>query len=348
MLAKLWDAVFAYLKAKPYWSTIEPFVLTVMAWGAAQVLAYQWLAASSSFKPTVTLFLTSYISARISIGALGIFTLLLMTRLRQGTDVSAAAGRFSAFWKTHRRRIMYRTFGVALIVAAVAVGFRVYSPNRVSHITVRFMTLEPNVAPEAVAYLVYELNRRQRHWYFNVDFRPFSEEMLTSEEANRCRGNERPQLCRAEAIAGVEPFIGLTAESLGGAYFAEHRRGVSVISTFDRAAYEPLSTYEYLAYVLILQGIAIHLDLNGGGLPQGAFAEQRVSHGGLFQFVPEKQALKSSILAARLSPDEEALLLNRFGADYVATCASLLTMDWLYSERVRGNLERVFGAKLGR
>jgi hypothetical protein len=348
MLSKLWDLAFNYLKARPYWSYIEPFVLIAVAWGAAQVLAYQWLAASSSFNPTIGLFLSSYLSIRITIGAFGIVTILLVTSLRRGSDVRAAAGRFGAYWQAHRNGIMYRTLGVALVVAAVAVGFRVYSPNRVSHITVRFMALEPSVAPEAVAYLIYELNRRQRHWYFNVDFRPFTEEMLTSDQANRCRADERPQLCQAEALAEVQPFIGITAEPLGGAYFAEHRRGVSVISTFDRAAYEPLSTYEYLAYTLVLQGIAIHLDLHGGGLPPGAFEQQRVSHGGLFQFVPEKQALKSSILAARLGPDEEALLLNRFGSDYVATCATLLTMDWLYSERVRGNLERVFGAKLGR
>jgi hypothetical protein len=119
------------------------------------------------------------------------------------------------------------------------------------------------------------------------------------------------------------------------------------VSTADRAAYAPLSTYEYLAYCLVLQSLAIHLDVNGG-LPPGAFEDQPRSHGGLFQFVPEKRALKASMLAARLSPGEEALLLNRFGPAYVSACAELLTMDWLYAERVRGNLERAFGAKLAR
>lgn len=348
MLSKLWDLALAYVKARPYWSVIEPFVLVVLGWGAAQGLAYQWLATSSSFKPTIGLFAGSYLSKRITIAALGVIGIMLITRLHGRSEGQGAVGRFGAYWRTHRRGIMRRGFGIALVVAVVAVGFRAYSPNRVSHITVRFMTLDPHVTPEALAYLIYELNRRQRHWHFDVDFRPFTEEMLTSSQADGCRADERPRLCHAEALADDQPFIGITAESLGGAYFAEHRGGVSVISTFDHAAYEPLSTYEYLVYCLILQGIVIHLDVYGGGLPAGAFEEQRVSYGGLFQFIPDKQVLKAAILAARLGPDEEALLLNRFGSDYVSTCAALLTMDWLYSERVRGNLERVFSVKLGR
>jgi hypothetical protein len=345
---KLLDLLLSYLKGRAYWAAIEPFVIVVVGWGAAQLLAYQWLSASTSFKPSIELFLGSYVSKRITIVALGIVAILLATRPFQRKEGEPGpVGRLATYWHRHWRRVVHRTLAIALIVAAVAVGFRVYSPNRVSHIAVRFMSLDDDVTPEAVAYLVYELNRRQRHWYFNVDFRPFTAEMLTSAEAERCGADQRPQLCHAQALSGGEPFIGITAASLGGAYFAEHQGAVSVISTSDHDAYAPLSTYEYLAYTLILQAIAIHLDLSGA-LPADAFAEGKVSHGGLFQFVPEKQALKSAILAARLSPDEEALLLNEFGSDYVATCASLLTMEWLYGGRVRSNLESVFGAKIGR
>lgn len=42
-----------------------------------------------------------------------------------------------------------------------------------------------------------------------------------------------------------------------------------MISTADREAYAPLSTYEYLAYCLIVQAIVIHLDLSGV-LPEDA------------------------------------------------------------------------------
>ena len=45
-------------------------------------------------------------------------------------------------------------------------------------------------------------------------------------------------------------------------------------------------------------------------------------------------------------PSPRALLLDMFGAEYVATVSRLLTMEWLYSERVSGNLERAFGVTL--
>jgi hypothetical protein len=345
MPEKLWDLVFDYLKAKPYWQAIEPYVLIAFGWVAAQVVGYEWLSASG-FRPTIALFLGSYISIRITIVALGVVGLLLVLRTRR-RETKTDGSRIGAYWRTHRRAIMRRTLGVVFVCSAVLVGFILASPNRVSHITVRLMSLDADVTPEAVAYVIYELNRQQRSWYFDVVFTSFSEDELTSTDAERCRAADRPRLCHAEALAEGQPFIGITNQSLGGAYFAEHRGPVSVISTADKEAYEPLSTYEYLAFSLILQGIAIHLDLHGG-LPADAFAERRASHGGLLQFVPQPEALKSSILAARLSPDEESLLLNRFGANYVATCSSLLTMEWLYSDRVRGNLEKAFDATLGR
>lgn len=347
-MSKLLDLVLGYLKGRPYWAAIEPFVVVAIGWGTVQLFVYQWLSASSSFKPSAEVFLGSYLSIRITIAALGIAAILLVTRaFRRQDDAPGPVGRVAAYWQSNRSWLVRRSLAIVLIAAAVAVGFRVYSPNRVSHIAVRFMSLDDDVTAEALAYLIYELNRRQRHWYFNVDFRPFTSEMLTSAEAERCGVDQRPQLCHALALSGGEPFIGITTEPLGGAYFAEHRGAVSVISTVDRDAYAPLSTYEYLAYTLILQAIAIHLDASGA-LPEGSFAEARVSHGGLFQFVPEKQALKSAMLAARLSPDEESLLMNEFGSDYVTTCASLLTMEWLHGGKVRSNLESVFGAKVGR
>lgn len=346
MLSKIWDLFFGYLKERSYWHVIEPFVLIILVWGAFQFLAYQWLVGSSSFEPSVSLFANSYLSKRITIAAAGVLAIVLILGLRTRATDDQKSSPVAKYWQTHRRSIVYRGVAVALVVTSVAVGFGVYSPNQVSHITVRFMSLDSDVRSDALAYLIYELNRHQRHWYFNVDFEPFNPNELTSEQL-KCEEEPRPQLCFAKAIADNQPFIGITKEALGDAYFAESRDGVSVISTADRK-YEPISTYEYLVYLLIVQSIVIHLDTNGGGLPEGAFNVQHVSHGGLLQFVPEMNALKSSILAARLSPDEEALLLNTFGPDYVAICANLLTMEWLYSDRVINNLKNVFEVELGR
>jgi hypothetical protein len=344
MLGKIPDIVVGYLKGRPYWPVIEPFVVVALVWGAAQTLAYNWLASGTSFNPTIGMFLASYLSMRITITAAGMVAIMLILELRGRADESAATGRLAAYWRAHRRGIAYRSLGIALVLMAVGIGFLVYSPSRVGHITVRFVSLGADVKPEALAYLIYELNRHQRHWQFNVDFKPSSLEELPSDAGVDC--DRRPQLCLAEGLAAGRPFIAITRESLGGAYFAEHRGGVSVISTSD-PGYAPLSVYEYLVYCLILQSIVIHLDLEGG-LWDEAFAADALSRGGLFQFVPEREALKSSILAARLSAAEEALLLNTFGADYVATCATLLSMEWLYTERVRGNLEDVFEVSLRR
>jgi hypothetical protein len=45
----------------------------------------------------------------------------------------------------------------------------------------------------------------------------------------------------------------------------------------------------------------------------GSFEPATTSHGGVFEFTPRREALKATILAARLSPSEEELLFNRFG-----------------------------------
>jgi hypothetical protein len=342
MLGNIPDIVVNYLKGRPYWSRIEPFVVVLLVWLAAQTLTYGLLASSSGFDPTVAMFLSSYLSLRISIAAVGVAAIILILRKRQPAEPAAASGRIVAYWQANRRGILYRTLGVTLVLAVTGFGYITLSPNRVSHITVRFVSLADDVEPDVLAYLIYELNRRQRNWQFNVNFDPASEDNLPSAVPADC--DLRPQLCLAEGLAQGRPYIAIVDKSLGGAYFAEHRGPVSVISTAD-TSYQPLSVYEYLVYGLILQSIVMHLDVQGG-LPSDSFDPDQLSRGGLFQFVPERQALKSSILAARLSPDEEALLLNTFGADYLETCATLLAMDWLYSERVTSNLERAFRVSL--
>jgi hypothetical protein len=52
-----------------------------------------------------------------------------------------------------------------------------------------------------------------------------------------------------------------------------------------------------------VQSVLLHLDMNGG-LPADAFAPRSASAGDVFQFAPERDTLKSTILAARLSPQE--------------------------------------------
>ena len=95
----------------------------------------------------------------------------------------------------------------------------------------------------------------------------------------------------------------------------------------------------------MVQSVLLHLDMNGG-LPSDAFAPGSVSAGDVFQFAPERAALKSTILAARLSPAEESLIFNRFGPEYLGVYSQLISLDWLYATRVRTNLSKVFGVEL--
>src|SRR5687767_10701110 len=57
---KPFDLFLDFLKRQKYWAAIEPFVIVAVGWGSAQLLVYQWLGASSSFKPSIDLFLKSY------------------------------------------------------------------------------------------------------------------------------------------------------------------------------------------------------------------------------------------------------------------------------------------------
>ena len=100
---------------------------------------------------------------------------------------------------------------------------------------------------------------------------------------------------------------------------------------------------EYLIYSTIQQSTLIHLNTECSGLPASAFQERRVGFGDLFEFVPRRYAMKPAILAAHISPMQEVMLMNCFGADYVNTVSSLITLGWMHSDPVKKNLELSFG-----
>jgi hypothetical protein len=348
VLWKIWDLLTGYLKDAPWWRAVQPFALILLAGIVAEVFAYEFVKTQYGFSPDLGVFLESYFSVRIALVTGAALLLLLLLRLEPDVDAKPAPGRVVAFLQRNRRTIVYRSAVTLLIVACAAIGFLVRSPSRVNHITIRFMGLPENVKPEALAYVIYELNRPQRQWHFDVDTAPFNELALTSVEKERCQADPQPLLCYAEQMAADNrPVIAVTDQPLNGAYFATHRGRASVITTADSGSYAPLTSYEYLAYCIVVQSLLVHLDMNGG-LPADAFAPKSASAGDVFQFTPEREMLKSTILAARLSPEEESLIFNRFGPEYLGVSSSLISLDWLYSGRVKGNLSKVFGVDLSR
>jgi hypothetical protein len=239
----------------------------------------------------------------------------------------------------------------AIVVTAAGVVFFATSPTRVSHITIRFMDLPPDVRSDAFTYIVYEMNRIQRQWFFEVDARPFNEAALTSAEYNACNPegdeNAQPLLCFAERKAASDgPLIAITSKPLNnGIFFATHRGTASVVTTADAASVAPISNYEYLAYMVVLQSMLVQLDAHGGR-PADAFAPGSRSTGSTLEFAPAREMFKPAMLAPRLSPAQEAVIFNRFGPAYLGVCAQLLSLDWLYAPRVKDNLGKLFGVSL--
>jgi hypothetical protein len=240
--------------------------------------------------------------------------------------------------------VLRRVIIVGLILVITVPIFLYFSPYNVSHIRVKFLR-QPDFNEYALVYLIYELNKLQKNWYFEVDFDVFNESELTSEEKKRC-ANQKKSLCYAEMIAKDQPFIGITTEQLDEDFFWQNHNKVSVISTFRwQQQYAPPSIYEFLTHSIIVQSILIHLNAHCKGLPKEAFKEGRSAYGGLFQFSPSRNAMKAVILAAHLNPEGEELLFNCFGVEYMSICSNLLTLDWLHSQKVTENLEKVFGVK---
>lgn len=141
-------------------------------------------------------------------------------------------------------------------------------------------------------------------------------------------------------------MIAITTKSLGRDHFWLNRGSTSVITTADWKPFIPPSLYEYLVYSVLTQSVILHLNSQCSGLPVGAFRESREGFGDLFEFSPRRYAMKAAILAAHLSPLQEQMLMNCFGAGYMKTTSSLLTLEWLRSDAVRKNLERNFEVSL--
>lgn len=349
MLGETWKQLLGYLKEQPYWRTVQPFAIVLSGYVAVLLLAFAYIRSQYGFTPEIPVFVGSHLFRQISLAFAGVVVALLVVRTPW---VPGEAQRKSAALEALRRNsrpLLYRGGALTVVLALVWLGIQRLAPHEVSHIRIKFLgdprDLGEDFSEEAFAYLVYELNRIQESWFLEVDFEPYNPAVMTSEQRRRCESDTSVPawLCRAETYAEEKDLrlIGITGESIAPSYFCVHRGGVSVISTSDSAYYAPLTTYEYLMFCTIVQSLLVHLDVHGGGLPDGFFERSNVSHGGVFQFNPQREAIQATILAAKLSPTEQQLLFNAFGAEYLASCTELLGMEWFRSDRVRGNLARL-------
>lgn len=346
----VWGDIVGYLKKQPYWNAIEPFVLVGMVTAAAEVAAFQHVRSQYALT-SVRLFLTSYVSLRILAVAAGLLAVMSLWRLQPRAERDGAPGRLAAYLRTHAKLLRYRAMTAVAVIALVVLALLATAPSAVGRVTIRLSDLPAEVQEPALVYIVYEMNRLQREWFFDVDVRPLNVGAFAPDDYRRCHpadgSNPLPSLCDAEVLAAQQgPIILVTSQPLGGdVRFATHRGMASVITTADASYLEPISHYEYLAYMIVLQSMLLQMDANGG-LPPHAFEAGAVTSGGAFEFSPREGLFKAAMLAPRLSPAEEALLANRFGSAYLGLCTRLLSLDWLRAEAVRSRLDKLFKVTL--
>ena len=331
-----WDTVVSYFKEKPYWSLLQPAFMIVSLYLITLVLAYQFIGIEYHFEPSPTVYLRSYIVKQISVAASVILALLYLFREKESNKYGGI-----------RSYIRHRSW--KLVVAGVAVMlsfslFIVLTPHKAREIRVRFLDA-PDFDQTALVYILYELNRIQKTWYFVVDFDVFNEAELTSAQRVEISKSGTP-MGIAQLVSDGQPMIGITTKRMGTDYFWQNVGGVSVISTFGWNNFAPPSVYYYLAYTVVVQSIVIQLNASHEPFPAGAFEESRLSSNDLFEFTPRRHAMKAQILAARLPPKTEERLFNAFGPEYVAICSQLLSFDWLNSTRVKDNLKDAFNVSL--
>lgn len=347
MIFKILEAITGFFKDKPYWSKLQPFFVLLSLYLMTVVLAYQYIQWQYHFSPRLSLFLSSYIFKQITLVYVAIGIIGFLFSLPGKRKEEGAQSPVREFIHKYSKIFLKRLAVLGLVLMIVVPIFMYFSPRPVSQIKIKFLK-EPGTDFDkyALVYLIYELNKLQKNWYFDVDFKVFNANALTEAEEKQCANEKDKSLCYAEMISGGKPFIGITTEQLGEDFFWQNHDQVSVASTYGWRDLAPPSAYEFLVYSILVNSIVIHLNTHCKGLPEGSFKESRVSHGDLFQFSPDRSEIKAGILSAHLSQKGEELLFNCFGAEYMNICSNLLSLEWLHSKKVIENLEKVFGVKL--
>lgn len=334
MFFKLWEALQKVLEQTPFWRFMQPFSALITLYLLAVVSAYQFIQWRHHLAPEIPLFLRGYLFQQITVGFIGAVALVALWRWQARNSETQKPGR-----------ALVRALGGLVVVLAIVLPVLLWlAPTRVSHIRVKFLA-EPDFDRYALVYLIYELNRRQKGWYFEVDFDVLNEAELTTEQRRRCATSGDRALCLAQVVAAEEPLIGITPHSLGRDTFFQNGGPVSAISTYRWDRYGPPGVYRYLAYSIVVQSLMIHLNTHCGGPSGPAFEESHSAHGNLFQFVPRRAALKPAMLAAHLNRTDRELLFNCFGAEYLTTASELLDMQWIEDGPVRENLTAAFGVE---
>jgi hypothetical protein len=346
LLADLLEPIKEYLKDKPLWRKVEPAFVLLVVYLAANAAVWEFYQRESRLDLSLGLYLQSYIFKRLTIAF--VFTacavIALFRKRRRGTSTGAPTTRqrFARILRVRWRAAARSLAILSLLAIALVILMRRLSPYQPAHVRIVFLdTPDAHFNRYAFGYLVYEVNRAQKDWYLEVDYKEVLPDSLSVEQEKRFAGDEG-LLAMASWKAEGQPCIGITTRRFDQHSFWMNREQCSVISTADWQPYKPPGTYDYLMFTVVLQGMVIHLNQTGGGLPPGAYAPGRPERGSVLDFAQRRGAMKPSLLAGRLEPDDQRLLLNRFGPDYLNTTLAMLKLDWMHAAAVVANL-KTFG-----
>jgi hypothetical protein len=142
--------------------------------------------AGHGFSPRLDLYLRSYVVKQITLAYLTVAAVGLVFLYRRRINEPNVPNRI-------RKRLaqLYRDFGRRLLLALTLVIcfgtiFVYVSPHSVRHIRIEFLD-EPTFDKYAFGYTVYELNREQNYWHFDINFDVFNADAtLTQLTLNWC------------------------------------------------------------------------------------------------------------------------------------------------------------------
>jgi hypothetical protein len=354
MLGEMWKSLTGYLEKQPYWERLQPITLLVFLYAGAAIVVYQYLQWQYGLAPPPEIFLRSYLFKQVTVIFIVVVAAIAAFRLRRPTDEAPLPGT-RAWFVRHKGWLAQRFLVVALILVGGFLLLMWVTPSpAVANVVLRFHPPERSLLrfdfdPLRLTYLVYELNREQRAWHFEVDLAPFDETLVPAADTLPCGSERRRLLCIADAYnresgRNDRPLILITHEgfgsgSTGRSYYWLHDDAVSVISATDWRFQAP-SIYDYLAYSIVVHSLLIHLDTQCADFRPPA-EDDRTMQGDIFEPQVDRRLMQASVMASHLSRDLEEMLLNCFGPAYAADAGRLLSLDWLHDDRVLQNADSI-------
>ena len=341
----MWDAISGYLEKQRYWAQVQPVLLVLFMYAGAAIVVYEYIQWQYGFSPSPPVYVRSYVFRQVTVATAVVVAVIATFTLRRPVDVDEPPGVGRGWgailagssrdcscsrpswpsgsrpdpgdrWQGRHIRLKVHPVGGSLLRLKDFDAFR-------------------------LAYLVFELDRVQRAWDFEVDLEPFDEDLARS--MTPCIPARHRLLCAARTYGARQvprtALILITEDQFGvppeaRAFHWLHEPSTSVITTADWHFDAP-SIYDYLMYSILVQGILIHLDTSCPDfLPPEV---DKTTRGEILEPISQPRLMQASVMASHLGPDMEELLFGCFGPEYAADAARLLTLDWLHDERIAEN-----------